>query len=295
MRIFTDQTNTGRAIFLSAFHLSAGFLATALILSLSQPGAAMAAEKQAAQPATPSDAPLWSYTQFDEPKSAQEPARLRIGLASTKRPLLEARCYLDEKAETIPVTLFTTITSPIAESEIPVTFSRKQYKKTFKGKIVAGDKDGSGPRSIAIKLSIGRKADFWNAMMAMKGLGFSVNNSPAQQIFFVRGSEQRISSFMQNCRSRSVGLNPSSLTDTIISRTYRCKDGLDLRADINLSGVAPKLKMTYKDANEVSLKASVEPDGILYSNRTYKLKMKGTQATLITNGKSMICTGSAKE
>ena len=261
-------------------------LMAAILIFAAHPGSAVAGEK-------PAKATSWSYTQFEEPKSAEQPARLIIGLARNKKPLMEARCFLNEKAETISVTLYTSVSAPTGNKPLAVTFQRKSYKETFTGNISAGDQDGAGPRNVAIRLAISRTADFWNAMMALKGLGFTVNNGPAEEFTFVRGSEQRVSSFMQNCRSRSVGLNPSTLSETIISRIYQCEDGQQMRVDINVSGVAPKLKFSYKAASDVSLKATVEGGGITYSNDAYKLKMKGPEATLESNGKIMSCTGNA--
>lgn len=260
---------------------------------LSLPAHPEAAENPGERASPAADGPVWSFTQFDEPQSAEQPARLVIGSARTKRPLIEARCYLNEKAAIIPVTLYAVLTKKGSTETIPVTFSRKNFNRTFQGTISAGDKAGNGPRNVAIKLAINLKSDFWNAMMAMKGLDYSVDGSRPQQIFFVRGSEQRISGFLQNCRSRSVGLNPTALNETIISRIYRCEDGNELRVDINVTGVAPKLKFSYKSATDVSLKATVAGSGIVYSNQTYRLKMTGTEATIESDGNLTSCKGKA--
>ncbi|GJM03646.1 MAG: hypothetical protein DHS20C08_21470 [Rhodomicrobium sp.] len=244
---------------------------------------------------------LWSYTQFDEPKTGDEPARLTIGLAATKRPLIQASCYLGKRASAIPLTLFTESTKPDskdAEKEpIPLTFSVGNYEQTYSGKLAAndgskamnGDGESKNPHAIAINIKVPLTAEFWNALMATKGLTFQIPGQAAKRFTLVRGSEKRIDSFLANCRSRSVGINPVAMNDTIITRVYRCEDGNRLTVAINVTGTTPSLTYSYKDANEKPLKAEVASTGLLYRDANTSLIMSGETAKLKRGEKQLSC------
>lgn len=258
--------------------LLSGSFAIAVTLLLSQPAPLFAAET--------GELKIWSFTRFDAPKSINQPARLTIGDAASKQPLLEASCSLGKNAALLPVTFY-----PAGEIKAAPPITLNFYRKNFKTSLKAAPATANQPGGrTAYHTEIPLGAELWTAMLAMKGIAFAVNDQPATSFTLVRGSEKRLDEFLANCRSRSVGINPAAKNDTIITRIFRCEDENTLTVEINVSGTTPKLTYSYKGANNQPLSPKVTGTGLIYEAGATTLAMQGPAATLTRDGKSLSCS-----
>jgi hypothetical protein len=226
---------------------------------------------------------IWSYSQIENPDSLNEPIKLSIMNAITKLPIITAKCFAGENAAKIPLRLWHSITD--LSSQTKVTFSKEEYKATFK--TIKGKTNKLNITPLQMKMSL--RDDFWNALLATKSMNYQVHQSHTTNLNLMYGSEKRISEFLSSCRARSLGINPQKKQDNVITRLFTCNAKETITVKINMSGTKPTVYLSYKDDKDVKLNSSLETQGIIYKNSTYKLYLQQNKATLESKAETLTC------
>ena len=232
--------------------------------------------------------PMWVFTQFKEAKSATEPTKLNVGIPKKSYNLLEAECITASQNPTIPVTLFVkNLKGQKTGDEVRVRFFRGRFDQTMTGKIIEIAVNDAPAK---LELVINSKAPLWNALLSMKGISIKVEDDPEIKFNFMRGSEQRVSNFLQNCRSQSVAFVANDEAEKIITRKYYCKDGSIINVKLLVAGTIPTATITHGDIENAQLKPVVSTNGVVYQNKDIKLEMQGLTATLSENKNKLTCS-----
>ena len=232
-------------------------------------------------------APLWVFTKFKEAKTPTELNRLTIGLPQSTDHLLETECKLAVAKQNLAVTLNIPGLKKAKAERVQVKFFRQQFEQTLTGTITETASD-STPAKVLINIRV--TAPLWNALMGMKGLTIAVDNSNLINFNLVRGSEQRVSNFLQSCRAKSLAISRNQDAEKNILRQYYCKDGSILKVKLIASGTQPTARLTHNDAEDIALNPEVSAKGIIYQNDSYKLEMRGFEATLKNRGDVLTCS-----
>lgn len=231
--------------------------------------------------------PLWVFSKFKEAKTPAELNRLTIGLPQSTDHLLSTECKLAEAKPDLPVSVYVKGLKNSDSTSVQVKFYRGQFEQTLSGRIITPAINNAAAK---ILIDIPTKAPLWNALLALKGMTMQVTGTKPITFNLVRGSQQRVSNFLQSCRSKSIALNTNKDAEKTVTRKYFCKDGSILNVKLIVSGTIPFARLTHNDAEDVLLDPSVSASGIIYQNQNYKLEMRGFEAILKTNEEQLTCS-----